>query len=595
MKRLLSLLFIFMLMFVSVPRADALTGTASTLSLAYTFVSGTAADASQVNTNFSDTQTEINNLITDQAETASLTEAQTFTLIQTFTLAPVFNGGIGFASGQGVNGTVLLLDADETGAGVDISIDLQRGSTAADAQILWDSTNADYEFYEDQASTLATIRIGNGAASGDAIEYDQAVKAEGSVAETVTGNKTLSGNTTLNGSVTVGASQTIDAGANKITNIANGSAATDAAAFGQISGITAGTCTEGVGNPTGACTAGSCYWDTTTNTAPVQWFCEGADGTTWVQGSLNSVALAFTFDSTLTVTGATTLNGGLEVAASQTIDFNANKITEVGDPTAAQDGATKAYVDSRQEFSPLNIDGLGLLIDADRTITGVADGGTISTLTEDAGTFDTYTEATNHCLYQSAGAETINSLATISCDGSNDKLTSTLTAATNFAITTTDYHVFLVVKTPSSFTDDGTQCGVGTSTPVIGFDNSGANCRFGLFIGSTGTPTVVNYDGTADTVSWGSTLSTDTDYLITWKHTGGNLYINVNQGTEASGASGTTDLLTSKFTIGWASPAGTDKFGDYDIAFLAIYRKALSAGDTLRMEEYLNDRFGLGF
>ena len=41
-----------------------------------------------------------------------------------------------------------------------------------------------------------------------------------------------------------------------------------------------------------------------------------------------------------------TFNAGFAVAAGQTIDFNANRLTEVADPTQAQDAATKAYVDA---------------------------------------------------------------------------------------------------------------------------------------------------------------------------------------------------------------------------------------------------------
>ena len=65
-----------------------------------------------------------------------------------------------------------------------------------------------------------------------------------------------------------------------------------------------------------------------------------------------SVTLGNASGDVITVTGtagftqAPTFNGGFNVAAGQTIDFNANRLTEVADPTQSQDAATKAYVDA---------------------------------------------------------------------------------------------------------------------------------------------------------------------------------------------------------------------------------------------------------
>ena len=64
------------------------------------------------------------------------------------------------------------------------------------------------------------------------------------------------------------------------------------------------------------------------------------------------VTLGDASGDTITVTGTAgftqspTFNGGFVVASGQTIDFNANRLTDVADPTQAQDAATKAYVDA---------------------------------------------------------------------------------------------------------------------------------------------------------------------------------------------------------------------------------------------------------
>ena len=55
---------------------------------------------------------------------------------------------------------------------------------------------------------------------------------------------------------------------------------------------------------------------------------------------------AITVTGTAGFTQSPTFNAGFAVAASQTIDFNANRLTEVADPSQAQDAATKAYVDA---------------------------------------------------------------------------------------------------------------------------------------------------------------------------------------------------------------------------------------------------------
>ena len=72
-------------------------------------------------------------------------------------------------------------------------------------------------------------------------------------------------------------------------------------------------------------------------------------GTSTMNGSVtlgNASGDVITVTGTAGFTQAPTFNAGFNVAAGQTIDFNANRLTEVADPSQAQDAATKAYVDA---------------------------------------------------------------------------------------------------------------------------------------------------------------------------------------------------------------------------------------------------------
>jgi hypothetical protein len=113
----------------------------------------------------------------------------------------------------------------------------------------------------------------------------------------------------------------------------------DATAYpGDSSLVTVGTITTGTWN---ASTIANAYL---TNSAVsyggVQLSLGGSDATP----AFNlSDATAYPGDSSLVTVG--TLNG-LTVAASQTVSMGSNRVTNVADPTGAQDSATKSYVDA---------------------------------------------------------------------------------------------------------------------------------------------------------------------------------------------------------------------------------------------------------
>ena len=72
-------------------------------------------------------------------------------------------------------------------------------------------------------------------------------------------------------------------------------------------------------------------------------------GTTTMNGAVNignASADAVAIAGTATFTPSADFDGGFTVASSQTIDMGGNQVTNVADPTQAQNAATKAYVDA---------------------------------------------------------------------------------------------------------------------------------------------------------------------------------------------------------------------------------------------------------
>lgn len=238
-------------------------------------------------------------------------------------------------------------------------------------------------------------------------------------------------------------------------------------------------------------------------------------------------------------------------------------------------------------FSPIHIDSLTLWLSADQQ-TGYADAAVVSPWTDISGRAQACSEATNKPTYRT---NVINGKATVRFDGTNDKLNSA--AALSTFATVAVYTAFAVIKTPGAFAAGASVCGIANSVGLLGAENA-SNCRFGLLLDSTGNLRALNYDsGGQDSIAYGSALSVATSYLVTWRHSGGNLYIQVNNGAEASVASIDTDNLDAVLTLGYLDSAGTDYFGACDIAEMIMYDAALDATDILRVKNYLNTKYAL--
>lgn len=107
-----------------------------------------------------------------------------------------------------------------------------------------------------------------------------------------------------------------------------------------LAAVSAGGCSVGSGAPAGACSAGACYYDITTATAPIGYLCYGSDMTTWVKVDQTTIT------GNLTVNGTSTFNNDITVGMSHTIDLGGNKATNAGDPVSAQDLLTLTYFNS---------------------------------------------------------------------------------------------------------------------------------------------------------------------------------------------------------------------------------------------------------
>ncbi|MGP5517301.1 ESPR-type extended signal peptide-containing protein [Psychrobacter celer] len=165
--------------------------------------------------------------------------------------------------------------------------------------------------------------------------------------ETVTtsGNATVGGMLNANGGLTVANGKTVSMGNNKVTNVADGTANTDAVNFGQLDAVKTAATTANQG------------WNIQANGGPAQKIAPG-DTVNFKNGnnvviSRNGNAISIgtspnpsfttvTTTGNVTVGGVLNANGGFTVASNKAVNMGGNKVTNVANGTIAENGTDAA-------------------------------------------------------------------------------------------------------------------------------------------------------------------------------------------------------------------------------------------------------------
>lgn len=229
-------------------------------------------------------------------------------------------------------------------------------------------------------------------------------------------------------------------------------------------------------------------------------------------------------------------------------------------------------------IQPNQVSGLQLWLKADSE--SYSDGASVTTATDRSGNSRNFTEATNPPTYKTS---IINGKAVYRFDGTNDRLVGGTTLGS--FITSSEYTLFVVFK--------ATAIGTAAANP---YDNDAVICDgtaasyFGMHLHSTApTGIAYNYDGSVDSAS--VTVATGTAMLLTQRHTGGNLGIAKNGDAEITAASGNTSATGQTPRLG--TNYNGAQFFEGDIAEVAIYNAALSAGDLAALKSYFRAKYAL--
>lgn len=377
-------------------------------------------DATVLYTNYANLRTPINDLIAQAIEldenTVFITTAQDIAGVKTFEDSPVFEAGIDFSSGEGVND-----DNFNIGVGLaagDRAIRLHRIADGTSyASVQWDESDAEFLLYT-TGTTLAKIQIAAGTSANHAVRYDQTGKL--ATINTWTQINTFNELPTLDtyeapttdaqfapkkyvddqtaSLVTGGIIQQASAPAVTNNNLwidtddyifwrANGSA------FGQVvwsvnpltdidlTGAPPASTTDsllGLGIDIASGSAAGTFLGINKASFTGDFINAQVNGVSkfLVTSSGGFTAAGNgTVTGTLLVTGVLThtasavFSGGFSVTAGQTIDFNANRLQDVGDPSSAQDAMTLAYYQANLPTEVIDVYGGATTVDASTVLT----------------------------------------------------------------------------------------------------------------------------------------------------------------------------------------------------------------------------------
>lgn len=222
-------------------------------------------------------------------------------------------------------------------------------------------------------------------------------------------------------------------------------------------------------------------------------------------------------------------------------------------------------------FSPSDISGLKVWLDADQ-ITGLVNDDPVTTWTDESGTGNDVTEATNKPLYKTGG---LNSKPYVYFDGTNDILLKS--SPTGLPTGANARTVFVVAQCRSIANYKAIYC-YGTAT---------TNQIFSLAFHST-----------TQLLSWGyanddpatTTLADNTGYYFMHQYTGTNIVIRQN-GSQIYNTADTINTGSTALSIGnWINALAPGNVNVYEVL---IYDSSISGTDLTDIETYLADKYGL--
>lgn len=233
-------------------------------------------------------------------------------------------------------------------------------------------------------------------------------------------------------------------------------------------------------------------------------------------------------------------------------------------------------------FTPASISGLTIWLNGP-SITGLNDGDALSAWTNLAGGSD-FSQATaaKKPIYKTTIR---NGNAIVRFDGAAVNGDELAASAISTYITASAYTLFSACA-PGTFT------GVG----AFPFQDNGFFADANGYVGIVGkavsnTMYAYNYDGTYDVSNQPTTAAAWIAYHA--RHDSGNLITAVNNGSEASTASGNTASLVGAAKVGGGTSGGLWWPGD--IGELLVWNRALTSAERTQVWNYLNSKWSLGY